>query len=139
MDQSNLFISLAIIVFLMVFLIMLFTKPKRTVKPGIRASGKSRLGKIVMALGMAIGLGIGAAAGIVLNNILIGGAIGVTLGASLGVSFDAVANKKAEQSNYNSTSGFQRYENSRATVMMGLMAILFGVIALGLILFFKLK
>ena len=143
MDQSYLFIGLAIIIFLLLFLGILLVKQNRHDESIFRSRKRSRFGNKGMPSGIAIGIGIGMAIGVALDNIAIGiaigVAIGVAIGTSLGISFEAASKKDKKQNHLNRASGHNKMENSRNTIVLGLMAVLVGILVLGIMIYFTSK
>ena len=139
MDQSYLFIGLAIIIFLLLFLGILLVKQNRHDESIFRSRKRSRFGNKGMPSGIAIGIGIGMAIGVALDNIAIGIAIGVAIGTSLGISFEAASKKDKKQNHLNRASGHNKMENSRNTIVLGLMAVLVGILVLGIMIYFTSK
>ncbi len=139
MDQKYLFTGLAVIIFLLLFLGIILIKQNRHDESIFRSGRRSRFGNKGMSSGIAIGIGIGMAIGVALDNIAIGIAIGVAVGTSLGISFEAASKKEEKQSQLNKASQYNKMENSRNTIVLGLMAVLLGILTLGIMIYFKLN
>ncbi|QGY42181.1 hypothetical protein GM418_00475 [Maribellus comscasis] len=141
MDQSYLFVGLAVVAFLLLFLIIILIKQNRAdvSEPVFQNRRKNRAGRKNMASGIAVGLGIGVAIGVAMDNIAIGIAIGVAVGSSLGLSFETAARKKEAKSRFGRNQSVTHSESSGNKILLILMALILGILFLGLMLFFKSK
>ena len=135
MDQSYLFAVIAIATILVVFLLVILIKQNRGEDFPTRHRRRPVPKKKGMAIGMALGLGIGMSLGVSLDNIAIGMGVGVALGLSIGLALET-AFKKREENSY-STSRNDHYESSasKKVLIAGLIAVLFGILFLGILLF----
>lgn len=139
MDYSYLCIVLAIVAFLLIFLIVILIKQNKQDDTHLNISRRSYTKRKGMATGIAAGLGIGIAIGKAMENIALGIAIGVAIGSSLGVSFESTFRKKEEQQQIKRNSRYSQIQSKSTNnaVILGLIMVILSVLAFGIAIFFK--
>ena len=138
MDLKYIYIGIAIVAILLLFLIAILVKQNRLNEPESDRHKNSRTGK-GMGSGIAIGLSVGVAIGVAMDNIALGIAIGVAIGTSLGASFESAAKKRSQQGFSDQDIYLKDTVDSRKKMLTLALLLVFGILLLVLFFLFYTK
>ncbi len=141
MNQDYFMIGVVIGVFLLLILIILLVKQNKPDKFRDRRLRRSPAMRRGIGAGLALGMGIGAALGTSMKKPEIGIVFGVAIGIAMGVAFGNSMKKREESRliNRNSRYLYEDSANQKKKLIVGVIAVLAGIIILGILLFFKTK
>ncbi len=137
MEQPILILVFVIAALLVAFLLIILIKQNRGEDFLAERSKRHKPKRKGMAIGMSIGIAIGMSLGTSMDNIAVGLGAGIAIGASIGLAMEKAFKKQEENRNFNGQAESLETTNPGKALIAGLVAVIIGILILGILMITK--